>query len=229
LATYLTATAGDREAALQLYEWNAQVGAALLHDLGHIEIGLRNAYDTALGRAATRSCHWLYSADTVLFPPMTRARSGIRVDVNAKPRRQIADAIAAAGGQFAQPGKIIAELGFGFWRYLSSARHEKTLWVPYLHRAFPPGTNRRTVDRRVGRLHEVRNRAAHHEPLFRIDLGQILSRDVVGLAELIDPALAVYVNATSTLPELLYLRPIASSVSRPAPAVAGMPMGQPAS
>ena len=32
-AVYLTATGGDRARALALYEWNAQLSAALLHDL----------------------------------------------------------------------------------------------------------------------------------------------------------------------------------------------------
>lgn len=51
-ATYLRAANGDRGRALALYEWNARVGAALLHDLGHLEIGLRNAYDRALSSGA---------------------------------------------------------------------------------------------------------------------------------------------------------------------------------
>lgn len=47
-AVYLTATGGDRARALALYEWNAQLSAALLHDLAHLEVGLRNAYDVVL-------------------------------------------------------------------------------------------------------------------------------------------------------------------------------------
>jgi hypothetical protein len=35
-AVYLAAAAGDEERALALDEWNAQLSAALLHDLAHV-------------------------------------------------------------------------------------------------------------------------------------------------------------------------------------------------
>ena len=44
LARYRTAANGDLQRALELYEWNAKISAALMRDLGHVEIGLRNAY-----------------------------------------------------------------------------------------------------------------------------------------------------------------------------------------
>jgi hypothetical protein len=50
-ARYLAAAGGDRQLALDLYEWNAAVSAAVLHDLAHLEVGLRNAYDRALTAA----------------------------------------------------------------------------------------------------------------------------------------------------------------------------------
>jgi hypothetical protein len=96
---------------------------------------------------------------------------------------------------------------FGFWRYLSSAAHEKTLWVPALHRAFPPGTNRAThVDGPVGRLHDLRNRVAHHEPLLTTDVAGRLS-DLIGVAARLDLHLGQHVQATSTVSSLLDTRP----------------------
>lgn len=96
---------------------------------------------------------------------------------------------------------------FGFWRYLSSAAHEKTLWVPALHRAFPSGTDRALhVDGPVGRLHELRNRVAHHEPLLSTDVAGRLA-DLTGLAARLDPQLGQYLQATSSVPKLLTARP----------------------
>ena len=46
-AVYLAAVGGDRQLGLDLYEWNAVVSAAFLHDLAHLEVALRNAYDAA--------------------------------------------------------------------------------------------------------------------------------------------------------------------------------------
>jgi hypothetical protein len=62
-------------------------------------------------------------------------------------------------GHTAPIGKVIAELQLGFWRYLTSAAHEKTLWVPHLNTAFPQGTGRVKIDRMIGDLHLLRNRA----------------------------------------------------------------------
>ena len=45
---YLAAVGGDRQLGLDLYEWNAVVSAAFLHDLAHLEVALRNAYDAAV-------------------------------------------------------------------------------------------------------------------------------------------------------------------------------------
>lgn len=41
--TYLNAAGGDRSKALDLYEWSARMSAAIMHDLGHLEVAVRNA------------------------------------------------------------------------------------------------------------------------------------------------------------------------------------------
>ena len=46
LRTYLTAAEGDRKRALQLYTWNAKIGAAFCGPLQGLEIPL---YGSALG------------------------------------------------------------------------------------------------------------------------------------------------------------------------------------
>ena len=137
------------------------------------------------------------------------ARDGTRIDANRTPREQIERAVREAGPG-APPGKVIAELMFGFWRYLSTAAHHDALWIPYLHAAFAPGTSRRAVDRPVGQLHQLRNRIAHHEPLLRrnsatdvlsLTTQYLLDRhaDLLAVAELIAPELRDYIAATSTV------------------------------
>lgn len=205
-AVYLASTGTDRDRALALYEWNAQLSAALLHDLAHVEVGLRNVYDVALSARWPGPPHWTLAADTV-FAPVYRTRGRRRVDVNTRPRDSLRHAIANAGGPTAPPGKIVAELMFGFWRYLSSAAHEKTLWVPALHRAFPPGTDRAVhVDGPVGRLHDLRNRVAHHEPLLTTNVAGRLA-DLIALAGRLDPQLGQYLQATSAVSSVLAARP----------------------
>lgn len=205
-ATYLAATGGDRARALRLYEWNVRVSGALFHDLAHLEIALRNAYDRALRTAGGPV--WTDPASNVFAsPPGSRAG---RPDAHEVFRRQIAEARVNAGRAcrtHPAHGDVVAQLPFGFWRYLSAKAHEKTLWVPYLHRAFAPGTDRRAhVDDPIGRLHKVRNRIAHHEPLLRVDLLKRCA-DVVAVAGRIDGAIGRYVAAGSDVGRLVAARP----------------------
>jgi hypothetical protein len=70
------------------------------------------------------------------------------------------------------PGRVIAELNFGFWRFLLASRYESSLWTPCLRRAFPELTPQRrtTVYEPLDQLHTLRNRIAHHEPIHTRDL-----------------------------------------------------------
>ncbi|MGI8416893.1 MAG: hypothetical protein ACR2P2_11955 [Nakamurella sp.] len=217
LAVYLSAVGGDRQIAVDLYEWNSALSAAFMHDLGHLEVALRNAYDAALTSGAVSGRpHWTQDAARY-FPSVWRtAKNGARYDVNDEPRHQIARAVGSAGT--GSPGKAIAELTFGFWRYLSSAAHEVPLWRPYLHRAFLPGTSRATVDAPVTRLHKFRNRVAHHEPLLRRDrLSGLMSLETGHLTDRCDDGLSIagkisvdlrgYVAAHSQCSSIISQRP----------------------
>lgn len=208
-AVYLNAAGNDRDAALALYERNARLGSALSHDLAHLEIGLRNAYDGALTEHLELPRHWTACGDQVFAPVLRTRKRGSRgkvtVDINARTRASLDRAIREAGGRKAPPGKVIAQLTFGFWRYLTSAAHEVTLWRPALHHAYPAGTSRSDVDARIGRLHELRNRVAHHEPLLGLDAPS-LHVDLLEIATLLSPQLGSYVAESSTVPGLLTAR-----------------------
>lgn len=216
-AVYLSA-AGSRRQALDLYEWNVSLAAAFHHDLAHLEVALRNAYDAAIVATTPPGLgHWTKDPYR-LFPVRWRsARDGTRIDTNRTPREQLVRATREAGRD-APPGKIVAELTFGFWRYLSTAAHHDPLWIPHLHGAFVPGTSRRAVDRPVGRLHQFRNRIAHHEPLLRRDraTGKFADgvedlrrrhRDLLTVARLISTEFHDYLAETSTVDQQLTTRP----------------------
>ncbi|KFU75465.1 Abi-like protein [Amycolatopsis lurida] len=215
-AVYLQAANQDREQAMRLYEWNTALSAAFHHDLCHLEVALRNAYDRALGRAVPAGKpHWVFQATTLFPSRWQKAANGTRYDVNETSRRLLAEAIKnatpkakrpCAANASPSPGKVIAELSFGFWRYLSARRHHDPLWIPYLHLAFRAGADRRDVDKHVERLHRLRNRVAHHEPLLAVDL-QGHWKDVQDLAALISPQVAAYIAANSSCARLLATRP----------------------
>ncbi|MFG2387024.1 hypothetical protein [Streptomyces avermitilis] len=208
-AIYLTAAGGDPARALALYEWNTSLTCAVLRDLSHFEIALRNAYATALDATWNGTDHWLNDPVSPLRAPLIRVKKGPRgtrrVDINDKTRNAI-DSARQRYGRGAPPGKVIADLPLGMWRYLSTSAHEKTLWVPHLHLAFPSGTNRAAVDQLIGDLHELRNRAAHWEPLLNAPVG-IRMKDLQMVAGLLGPDLAAYIHRSSHVNVLLAQRP----------------------
>jgi hypothetical protein len=96
-------------------------------------------------------------------------------------------------------GKVVAELSFGFWRYLVASRYLTALWIPGARAAFPNGPadlrmRRAQLERRLHNLMLVRNRAAHHEPIHRRDLARDF-RDAVTVAGWVHPQAAVWLRA----------------------------------
>lgn len=211
-AKYLRAAGGDHARALAVYEWNADLAAALLHDLSHLEVGIRNGYDRALLRhPLTSGGDWLEPPTyTALFPPhWVTHRAGHLQDKNATPRGQIKSARKtanyAAGGAVPR-GKVIAELMFGFWSYLTDSLHEKTLWVPALHEAFVPGADRAKLHTAMTELRDIRNRVAHHESVFD-QRPENARRSIVYVARNLSPDLQNHLVGTSRLAELLRSKP----------------------
>lgn len=199
-ATYLRMAGHDRSRALALYEWSTSLNAALLHDFAHLEVGLRNMYDNALqGAVVPGDNHWLESASADrLFPGV--------VDDNKRTHRDIATARRNAGGNTAPAGKVIAELTFGFWVYLTSRRHEPLVWLPHLIHAYPDGTRRKDLHQGLIDLLNARNRVAHHEPATAKS-GREITRRIRGHAKYISPQLAQHIDLTSTVEQIIQARP----------------------
>jgi len=109
------------------------------------------------------------------------------------------------------PDELVADLTLGFWRHLTDSAHEKTLWVPYLHHAWPKKTARATVDHTIGKITQVRNRIAHHEPLYAVSQSKngivALQLDMIALLKMLLPDLAAYVMQTSTVASVFVAKP----------------------
>jgi len=104
-------------------------------------------------------------------------------------------------------GQVISELSFGFWRFLLARRYQGQLW-PDLATGFPhaPSRSRQLVEDPVVRLHEFRNRLAHHQRVWSEPVADRLE-DCLLLAGFIDPAVRDWIAATSPVPPVLAGRP----------------------
>lgn len=98
------------------------------------------------------------------------------------------------------PGKVIAELTFGFWLQLTDSKLEHKLWVPCLHKAFAPrkAPKRATFNQQLEKLRQLRNRVAHHEPIFHLDLLDAHKR-IFEVGNLLCPTTANVMRKTSTV------------------------------
>lgn len=78
-----------------------------------------------------------------------------------------------AGGN-ASVDKLIPELSFSFWQKMFTRRFDQRLWNKYLLTSFPKINSKISVQELRGDLFNdleevksLRNRIAHHEPIFR--------------------------------------------------------------
>jgi hypothetical protein len=189
-AIFLEARDSDRARAIALVDWDRDMRAELHKALGEWEVALRNAYDAALRKWWSGEKHWLVDP----LSPVQRPVFHQFKDINEKSREAIAKAVHYAKrqvkeGEEVPASSVIANLPLDFWRYLSTAAREKSLWVPVLFRAFPKGSDRAEVDRQIQMLYRLRNRIAHLEPIFRKPV-KVYSANLVHSCERICPPLA---------------------------------------
>jgi len=198
LKPYFYAAGQDLERAAQLYQWNSEVASALGVLTGHLEVIVRNALHdqlTVWHQANGRSGHWYDDPAQVLADKR-------REDI-AKARERL-----MRSRKHETPGRIVAELMFGFWRLLLDARYQNTLWAPALRHAFPHLQPQRRVDiyQRVDRIYSLRNRT-HHEPIHHLDLATLHDDELLPAAACIDPEIESWLRRISRVPALLAAKP----------------------
>lgn len=156
LAPYLHHTAGNRDKALALYLWNIALCESLYPLLNFSEVTLRNRFHQVLSQHFQRQ-DWY--DDTWLDP-----RDAAKV---AEARQKIARHRLAP-----TPGRMVAELTFGFWTSLLDVRYERsrTLWPVLAPKIFAhaPRRLRTRKDQSpyAAQLRTLRNRVFHHEPVW---------------------------------------------------------------
>lgn len=188
---------GDPRAAA-LYAWNAQVSSALLAPLHICEVVVRNAVSDAL--EAVYGPRWPWNNTFVLSlpnPPRSSGAYNARLDIQSVASRQ------------PSTGKVIPELKFVFWQEMFTRRHDVRLWNLHLRRVFPnqDATKsiveiRRNIYSDLEQIRRLRNRIAHHEPIFSRNLSGELDR-MMELVELRDKLVGSWMRANQNADDLL--------------------------
>lgn len=155
---YLTVRGHDLDRSIQLYEWNAALSGAFYEVLADVEVIVRNSIHAVM-------TSWSIENG---FGPNCFDNAHEMFDESALRDIAKSEARMRRRGLEPSPSRMVTELNFGFWRYLLTKRYETTLWAVGLWKAFPnsPLRNTEQLFQRIGRLHQLRNRVAHHEPIF---------------------------------------------------------------
>lgn len=166
ISTYETATGGevyDSMKALDLYAWNANVSGALLIPLHICEVAIRNAVSEAIEHVYGDQWVWSLGFERSL-PNPSKGFSPKKDLLNARQNQM-------------STGKVIPELKFAFWQNIFTSRHDQRFWNPYLATIFPNmdmsksvQVRRKSIYDELEQIRRLRNRIAHHEPIFTRNL-----------------------------------------------------------
>ncbi len=192
LAAYQLQLAGNGNRNLfSHYAWNMALSESLYATLQLLEIGLRNTLDQAAS-AHFAKADWF--EDNAIIQPRDQAA------VNK------AKKILLSKKKTLEPGRIIAELNFGFWTSLLDTRYEQTLWPALIKASFPhmprKMRTRKNLSRRFNKIRLLRNRVFHHEPIwYWQDLAQQHDAILEALCW-IEPAMQDLAGAVDRFPEV---------------------------
>jgi len=194
LSSYMDVTGGNLPQALDLYKWNIALSGALFEAIAVVEVVVRNEMDNNLKTwAQSLGADWM--------------------DIAPLDEKGRADVAKARSRNIKNPshGKVLAELNFGFWRFLVANRYLHTIWIPTMDGAFPnlgghPGERRGKVERSIERLWFLRNRIGHHEPIHTRNV----DRDIAAMTSLLDwicPDTSAWATDQRRVQDILLQRP----------------------
>ena len=160
LNRYLLASGGNSRAAMTLYRKNLKLTQELFTVVSCFEVALRNAIDVKVTPALGNN--WLRDSAAV---------GGVFDSQRCRlTRDNINEAISKL--HVYSHHKLVAELGFGFWRFMF-AQNQFNATGRILLRVFPSKPtstpvmqyNNTYIFNQLAQLNDIRNRMAHHEPI----------------------------------------------------------------
>jgi hypothetical protein len=201
LQTFLDLTkSGLREDAIELHQATMSMGVAIMAVTGLIEVSLRNAACKQLNMIFGRP-DWLRNPPLGLQWQNLEGNSIRKAQKQARraayskmtgPQKAALDTQAFTGGKPAglsheevasrrqamivvADSQVIAQLTMHFWKRLFSDQYEAMLWKRGLRKTFPnKALGRADIAAHLEVIYEMRNRLAHHEPVYGSRLDAVL-------------------------------------------------------
>lgn len=164
-----------------------------------LEIAVRNAIHDKLVERTSRGDWW---SDAHLYLCGTE-REAINSAIANLQRR---------GTPNPTSDQVIAATSFGLWVGLTGAGiprnnlygYETTLWQPRLRHAFPHRGERRRkyIHAKLNEIRVLRNRIAHHEPIYAVPL-QAIYDAMLELVGMIDPEAVAFIASHSRAQQVI--------------------------
>ena len=177
---YLASAAGDETHAIELYQWNALIAQSLYVYLQCWEITFRNKADAFLRWKYTTNA-WPYNTNRAVRNLARDEQRRLQEAIIRQERKRKHGPVSTDA--------IVADLSAGFWVALLSESYKTPYaWRYNLQRIFPNDSqlDQRTAHETSGRILNLRNRIAHHEPIYDLALSQTyaeLQRLVAGMCQ----------------------------------------------
>lgn len=200
LTKYLQHTNGGEREALLLYHWNSQLSQALYLPLQSWEIVLRNKINN----------FFIYKYNNPRWHTDQRALRNL----NRNDRRRLDDTVERLARDLAPAipttDQIVADLSAGFWvSQFGSDYGAQYGWTNNIK--FRVFTNDHTITRpeaddMCNGLLDLRNRVAHHEPIFHLPL-DLMRKDLERLLNGMCGATANYMSSACSFNAIWNAKP----------------------
>lgn len=199
LTRYIKDAGGDPVKAMHLYSWNTLLSQSLYSTMQTWEVTLRNHVNGLLCWKYTKS--WPFGAKNFLR------------QLRKSDRERVDEAVAriAKNGKAVPPDAVFADLSLGFWVSMLGARYEVTLAMRpngNIGRVFPlrPRMDRQDASDKCDKLLALRNRIAHHEPIYHMPLDERRD-DANDLLSAMCPVMHRFSMSSCTFKEVWAARP----------------------
>lgn len=189
-----------RERAIALHNQTLQLGSSLMSMIALFELALRNSTNMRISEAF-EDHNWLVS-DVASVPLLKNEKISVKkatkqakkaayAKLNYKEKGYL-DAFAFPNGVPAgtsheaktnkrqalfvvSHGQVVSQTTFHFWKRLFSSEYENSIWKPCAKKVFPNKNLKRShISAALEKVYAIRNRVAHHEPVYGDRLHEVI-------------------------------------------------------
>lgn len=194
-STYLKKAGHKDDFAFELYLYNARLAKAFLFPLHVAEVVVRNAIDEILCAQYTNQWH------------MDAAFRSMITSESLKTLKKAIDRASKSGAP-AQKDDVVSRLTFDFWSNLFRSEYDRPLWQTNIKTLMPnnPAITRASLKTLLVSINDFRNRIAHHEPIFALDVS-LMYKEILQVVGYRSVTAENWIKCHSTVHKIMRSRP----------------------